>query len=158
MVADTRCPKRELFPPQPSRMTASKATPVKAQRAAGPDAPRPVSAAVCTCLKRAVSYKHSESLWPGRRPYKTELLDGFPHPPPCHGAIRNFVRPVNADLLLSHILHLAAKSCYLKSKVDGTLAGGKPFLPVNLKNADLDLHHWQMQHTSLTVTCQRDPV
>lgn len=46
-----------------------------------------------------------------------EVLNRRPcPPPPCHEAIRNFSHPGNADLLLSHILHLAEKILFFKKQ------------------------------------------
>ena len=71
---------------------------------------------------------------------------------PCHGAIRNFIHPINAELFLEVTFSTWLQSLeffFLKRKVDSTSGRGKPFLPVNVKNADLDFNPLQMQHNSL---------
>lgn len=76
-------------------------------------------------------------------------------PPPRHGAIRNFFHPLNADLLLSHSLRLAAKILFFKKQSRQHIRREPSFPVIELENADLD--HLQMQHNSLSVTLQQDP-
>lgn len=66
--------------------------------------------------------------------------------------LRNSVHPANAGQFLKVTgSSWLQNSCFLKSKVDNTLEGGRSFFPVNLKNADLDLNHLQMQHNSFVI-------